>query len=411
MSDSARLHLLLFAYYYPPENTSGAARPARLTRYLPEANIHCHVIAHGQPPPDQARANTTYVLPGKGRPLGEALCRFTQRYLLRINERLDWVPAALAAARDHARRHPVDAIFSTSPPLAPHLAALAFHRQTGLPWIADFRDPLAGNATRVHRFFNYDHALERRIFRHASLCLANTDGLAAQWRQRHPACASKIHLLWNGFDPAVAPPAPRPRAAGPKVILHAGSLYANRRPGNFLQALAALAQSGDLKPGDWQAVLLGPTAPDTFLHSESERADLERAGLLHVDSRLASREEAAQAQADADILLLLDIPESDNSIQVPAKLFDYARTGQPIIAWTPEGSPARRLLEQAGPDVLCLSPLTPTAEAAARLSDFLRRPLTRRPLNPAFAAAFDGRQQALTLASAIRALQTNIVSS
>jgi hypothetical protein len=231
------LNLLLIAYHYPPANMSGAARPARFAKYLPEFGVNCFVVANG---PRRETEDTAYVSQGDGPALQTWFSRQAQRYLLQLNERLEWVPAALAAAESLMKRQQFDAVLSTAPPLAPHLVALALHRKHRLPWLADFRDPLAGNSTRRRNWLNYDTYLERRIFEKASLCLANTDALAGQWRLAHPSLEHKIRVVWNGFDPDETLPAPQAPRGGPRVIVHAGALYGERRPCGFLRALARL---------------------------------------------------------------------------------------------------------------------------------------------------------------------------
>lgn len=389
------LNLLLIAYHYPPANMSGAARPARFAKYLPEFGVNCFVVAHGS---RRESGNTVYVSQGDAPGLQKWLSRLAQRYLLQMNERLEWAPAALAAAESLIKRQRFDAVLSTSPPLAPHLVALALHRKHRLPWIADFRDPLAGNSTRRRDWMNYDSYLERRIFENASLCLANTDALAGQWRMAHPSREDKIRVLWNGFDPDETLPAPPPSREGPRMIVHAGALYGERRPCNLLRALLCLRESGRIGEKEWKAVLLGPSEPHSYLDCAEERARLEKCGMLFVDNRVVSREEALAAQASADVLLLLDMPDRDTSIQVPAKLFEYVRTGAPILAWTPDGSPTMRLLGQCGLQSLCLPPgLSPEA-AAERVGEFLAGPLERRQMSEEFRSRFDGRSQARELA-------------
>lgn len=393
--------LLLFAYYYPPENTSGAARPARLARYLPEAGIECTVVACGRPPEALRLPHTTYVEPGDAPPLQRFLSQRIQRFLLPLNERLPWVPAAVCAGMNTVRDTQPDVILSTYPPLASHLAAWEVHRRTGLPWIADFRDPLAHNSSRRRAFGDYDQWLERRIFRAASLCLANTDGLLAHWEHNHPSFRQKCRVLWNGYDPeSPVAPAPAP-APPPRLLLHAGALYGSRRPDNFLSALACLARQGGLDSTQWRIVLLGPAEPGVFQQSQSDRDYLESAGLLQIDARLASRDEARDLQTRADSLLIFDNNLLQESVQVPAKLFEYVRTGQPVIACTPEGSPTQRILDRSGIDFLCLPPNCSTETAASRLADFLRKPLERKPLSAWFEENFDGRRQAFSLAQDI----------
>jgi hypothetical protein len=55
-----------------------------------------------------------------------------------------WSRRARAAAERRAQGGGFDAMLSSSPPDSVHLAALAVHRRTGLPWVADFRDPWVG---------------------------------------------------------------------------------------------------------------------------------------------------------------------------------------------------------------------------------------------------------------------------
>ena len=62
------------------------------------------------------------------------------------DDEVGWVPFAIARGLQIHEASPVDVIYSSSPPISGHLAAAALARQTGLPWIADFRDPWIGNA-------------------------------------------------------------------------------------------------------------------------------------------------------------------------------------------------------------------------------------------------------------------------
>ena len=48
------------------------------------------------------------------------------------------------------------------------------------------------------RFWN--RLLEKRVLHRAGAVLANAEGAAAQWRERYPWAASKLHVIWNGFD-------------------------------------------------------------------------------------------------------------------------------------------------------------------------------------------------------------------
>ena len=62
------------------------------------------------------------------------------------DEQIGWAPGAIAAGIGANADDPVDAIYSSGPPWTSHLVAAAIQGLTGLPWVADFRDPWIGNA-------------------------------------------------------------------------------------------------------------------------------------------------------------------------------------------------------------------------------------------------------------------------
>jgi hypothetical protein len=375
------MNILLLAYYYPPQNTSGAARPARFAKYLPEHGCVCHVVSA------QAAA-----APRKGPwPLAAAgLARFVQ-HLWPYNEHIEWVPPAVAQAAKLIEQHNISAIFSTSPPVATHLVALWLKRRYGVRWVADFRDPIDGNPFRG---MCYDSLLERAIFQHADVCIANTDALAETWRNRHSGTAGKATVLWNGFDPAEEFPSMQPRQTQRKVLAHIGSIYGGRTPALLLDSLRRLIQSGQLDPRSVVVDLVGELA-DISLAGYS---DLLENGCLRCPGMHLPRAEALEIIAKADYLLLLDGNSKNSGLQVPAKLFDYLRSGQPVLALTSRKSPAERILSGSGVSHTCLYPDDPETLIDDKVVSFLRSSTVPVTASPWFWNEFDGRIQARTLA-------------
>ena len=93
---------------------------------------------------------------------------------------IGWRGFALKAARQVLKQDPAQAILSTGPPETNHLVATRLQKATGLPWVADFRDPWFGlhlfpAPTAVHR---WRHAqLETKVLAQASALLATTEWL------------------------------------------------------------------------------------------------------------------------------------------------------------------------------------------------------------------------------------------
>jgi hypothetical protein len=66
------------------------------------------------------------------------------------------------------RRHQISAIWSTYPIMTAHGIAGTLSRLTGLPWIADFRDPVASSVEAGNPFsVSSQQRLERRVLARA----------------------------------------------------------------------------------------------------------------------------------------------------------------------------------------------------------------------------------------------------
>lgn len=395
----------VFAFHFPPSSSSGAARPGRLARYLPEHGFRCRVTAHAAPGAESAGA-AAFLRPEDARGGWRAavvLARALQR-IAPYNEQLPWLPAALGHALRAHRTGPAQAVFSSFPPLAAHLAGLLFHLRTGVPWIADFRDPLAGSPFRARPWARpYDRLLESVCMRAASAVLVTNDAIAGRLRARHPRWQAKIHVLWNGFDPGEPAVRPAP-ATAPRRIVHAGSLYGPRRPEGLVRALAWLLDRGRLAPRAWRVVFVGPHEPDSFAGCEAALERLRAAGVVEIHQGQRPRRELEEAMAAASILVLLDLTGEAESVQVPAKLFDYVRTGLPVVAWSPPGSPTRHVLERAGVPALIFSPRDSDEEVAAQLLPWIDSPPAPGAPSGWFLETFDGARQAAFVARLLREL-------
>lgn len=399
------MNLLLIAQAFPPITASGVARPFRFYKYLPQHGIDVHVVTddpHLQPqsPPrvdrvPDAQSSTAATKQSQW-------ARRIQRWALPYDENLPWVPYAVERGVELIDKLGVEAILSTSPPIATHLVALWIRRHRNVRWIADFRDPLWGNPFRTRRWlFNYDPPLERRIMNTADVILANTDGLLAQWEKRYPECRSKMRLLWNGYDPEQVPP-PQPVAQrSRRVLSHVGTLYGGRHPGALLKSVHRLIQKGALDPESIELQFIGEFE-DSHQETYREALDfLKSRGCIQTINRLP-RDEANRRMGQADYLLLLDLNDHGASVQVPAKIFDYLCTERPILAFTNHGSPVERILQGSQVDHALIFEDTAVEELDRRvLAFFTAGPRLTRP-SAWFRDTFDGARQAETLAAIIR---------
>ena len=392
--------ILLFAYYYLPDNTSGVQRAVRMAKYLPRYGFDPIVIASSHAGVEPNLASVEHVpVPGNQAPHHrEALARLAQR-IAPYNERLEWVPHAIHAARKVLAREPVAAVVSTSPPLATHLAALAIKMHYGLNWVADFRDPLYGNPGRPRRWARpYDKALEYAIFTAADSIVGVTDTVVGEWTARYPRLRHKFHVIWNGFDPEDTLRAECIPPRDYQELAHVGVLYSQRHPYRLVAGLDRLIQRGRLDPKSIRLRFIGPIQERQRFESNAACATLLRQGCMEIQGELIPRAEANRVIATADSLLLIDIVNlSRAGYTVPAKLYDYILIGRPILALTDPHSPVERILVQSGVPQVCLYHDDSEAEFDHKLLRFFE--FSSDPISPSsqFMENFDGRRQAEAL--------------
>jgi glycosyltransferase involved in cell wall biosynthesis len=400
--------VLMFAYHFPPENSIGGARPFRFAKYLSRLGYTCRVFTAA----DQTGRNdpnTVYVpdpfVTFPRRNIKWQLERAIRKLFMPGALGTQWSHSACRAAKAHLRAHPGArvTIFSTFPPLGPHLAAWQLARSENLPWIADFRDPFPDwsefSVVRPHhrRVFQW---LERAIARRADVVIANTDGAMVKWRDEFPSLNGKVHVIWNGFDPEerIGPLPLPPRNY--KSLSHVGHLYHNRTATPILESIARLIAAGRLSPARIRVRLVGSAEPGVLPSQQFLDRARDEGWLDLVTERIPQRE-ALQISRSSDSLLLLQ-PQS--TTQVPGKLFEYLQIGRPILAFVQPASPTERLLKRSGVPHRCVYPGSAPEDIDEVVAGFFDLPSTPVAPTPEFEQRFNAENQTGMLDAMIRSL-------
>jgi glycosyltransferase involved in cell wall biosynthesis len=395
--------VLLLAYHFPPDNASGSARPYRFYKYLPEYGYEPHVITASPQTGVQLPRITFVPAPS---PTRRTLFGWVERGLRKTiftsDEGMVWAHEAKKAVARAMRQTKFYAIVSTFPPINSHLVGSWAHRKFGVPWIADYRDPLVGNPFRPASGLPgwTDRLLEHHFLRHADASLCVTDVVLREWRAQRPAAASKIHLLWNGFDPedeynSMAKPLP---SRSRRLLTHVGTLYGARSPVSILESFRRLVENNRIRATAVSVRLIGQLDP-LIEHAHVPLFQwLQQHDMLYMSEGLIPRQEAQVEAREADYLLLIDITERNSGYTVPAKLFEYIRVGRPILAYTDEGSPTDRILQKAGIPYQLLYRGESEECMDEKIMAFLRFPSDPTPQSQWFLDQFDGRRQTATLA-------------
>jgi len=307
--------------------------------------------------------------------------------LLSLPDRdIGWYRLGVAAGRRVMASKPADVIVSTAPPFTAHLIAGRLHRQTGVPWIADFRDPWSrapwALEQRTTSWQGWVHRrLEQRVVRGATRVLLNTRRMREDF-VAHYADVAPAHFvsLPNGFDPHVlaSAAADSPAPDGPAVLTHAGTLYGARNPAVLFQALARLVSTGRLRPGQLHVQLLGAVSGGFGARRMVDDMALGPYVSFH---KPVAHADALRMLASSHALLLF---QQGTDLQVPAKLYEYVGLRRPIIAIAPQPSAVGDVVTETGLGVL-VGP-----EDASGLADVLAAVIRKEPLARPDEAAIEG---------------------
>src|SRR5262249_31490483 len=130
---------------------------------------------------------------------------------------IGWVPDAFRVSLGVARREHPAALLSTSAPFSAHLVALAVHRCTGIPWIADFRDEWA-----VNPGLRDEPAIVRsmaRRFERVITSAAHRVTVAADYFDIANPAGTPLSIISNGVDEADLAPLDGPSRPQDALVL------------------------------------------------------------------------------------------------------------------------------------------------------------------------------------------------
>jgi glycosyltransferase involved in cell wall biosynthesis len=371
----------MIAFHYPPlRGSSGIQRTLKFTKYLPEFGWEPLVLtAHAR-----SYASTSDDLMGEieNFPAVHRAFSFDSSRHLSVLGRypklcalpdrwVSWWLGAVPMGLQLIQKYQPAVIWSTYPIATAHLIGLSLSRLTGLPWIADMRDPMTDVdyppdplARRIYRW------IEHKTVIHCTRVVLTTSGAMSDYKTRFPQTSpSRFHVIENGYDEENFVAAenlvvPVSREKRPFVLVHSGIIYPSERdPLHFFRALAAMLKQGLIFP-DKLSVILRATAHDEYLQRLIDQYNI--GDIVSLAPPIPYRE-ALSEMLTADGLLILQAANCNN--QIPAKLYEYLRTRRPILALTdPIGNTAATLLE-AGIDTI--APLDSENDIIRELLRFL----------------------------------------
>lgn len=367
-------HLLLFAWTFPPENQTGAHRPAAVAKYAARAGWKVTVIAG---PLQRAELDDT--LDPRVRVFrAEPALAASYRLLPKVDGGFPQIVTAHRAAMRACRDDPPTVVLASGPPFMIFISAYFAARCFGVPLALDYRDEWTIHTPRWVSVSAFDKKWEPVILDFAeTVFFANEIFCDLYVTSNLRLEPTKCVVIPNGWDPedfkAIAETA---TPGGRLVLAYVGTSGPHTDPLHFLEQVEQAFSRNPLLKERVSLRFVGPKH-DRARESIAEFAERHPNSLENIGP-VTKREAVAEVQRAGALLLLLDSPRGNYTVaddaNVPAKAYEYLAAGAPILAFGPGGKLAE-LVEQLG-----AGRAVPTSDVVAlehALMSFLDEPRAR----------------------------------
>ncbi len=367
----------MIAFHFPPfAGSSGVQRTLRFVQQLPRFGwepivLTAHPRAYEKTSQDLLKDVPESVVVERAFALDTARhLAIGGRYpgiLARPDRWKSWALGAVPAGLRLIRQHRPAVIWSTYPIATAHRVADRLHRLSGLPWIADFRDPMAQDGyPEDPRTWAAFERIERSAVAQAACSVFTTRGAADMYRSRYPENAGRIRVIENGFDEEsfTGIAGGEPLVPGATTLLHSGVIYpVERDPTQFFETLAMLWKSGRISPDTLRIRFRAP-AHDRLVLGIADRLGV--SSFVECLPAIPYREALGEMMR-ADGLLVMQAANCNE--QIPAKVYEYLRAQRPLLGLTDPRGDTADLLARAG--VRHIAPLDAPDRIATTLMAFL----------------------------------------
>jgi glycosyltransferase involved in cell wall biosynthesis len=366
--------LLIVSYAFPPVGGAGVQRVTKFVKYLGRFSWQPTVLTVSNPSVpvfDQSLEKdvppgTTIVRAASWEPnyrlkeqvMGTAPTGSTVKHwlkelltgairriamgILQPDPQILWYPAAVREGRRLLQSHKHDAIVATAPPFSALLVGAALARYAHLPLIVDYRDEwMLSNKYWENKKLGLiakvvQGRMERSVLRAADAVIATTRSSAQSMCERcqQERSSASVYWIYNGFDADdFSRQKPPSRGLDRFRLVYMGTLWNLTSVEPLVAAINVLSATEPSLTEKLDLVFLGRRTPAQAAHVESLRSlpcRVETHDYLDHSTALD-----LLCAADAGCLLLSDVDGADRV--VPAKLFEYMASGNPILTIAPRG--------------------------------------------------------------------------
>ena len=330
----------MIAYHYPPHfGGSGIHRIQSLQEHLTEEGWEVHMLT-----PHPRAYSATQNIPTTGIQhhsfafnTSKHLSLYGKyfKFMALPDNWVSWWFSAVPLGLHLINKIKPDCIWSSYPIATTHLIALSLNKITKTPWVADFRDPMV-DAThpydkQTRQIYQW---IEKKAIHRCQQAIFTTNSTQSLYKQKYPEISQeKYHVIENGYNESsfIHPIEYTTPSTNEQTIsiVHSGYVYPiERNPVNLIQALKHLILQKSIDPEKFSVSFRGDSN-NSYLENLIKQHDLSHSIKL---KELIPHTDAIDELYSHSALLILQASNCNH--QIPAKTYEYLRTGKPILAVT-----------------------------------------------------------------------------
>jgi len=372
------MRVLFITYYWPPSGKASIYWPLKIIKHLPSFGWQSLVLTAtedtfsqkdetfvkeipsdvkviraksyepfdiykrfiGKGKDDQLIASETISKKNKG--LAHRLSIWIRMNLFIPDARIGWYFPAVKAGSNILKTDKINAIVSIGPPHTTHLIAKKLASKFNVPFLPVFIDPWVDIS--YYRSFNrnsitlsIDNRLEKSVLRNAGSVVFVTETMKQDYERKYPFIKEKSNVLYWGYSEEDFRPisdSSTKKIGDEEILLHAGNIFDYQNPLQFWKTLKSQIENGR----KLKIRFIGTVAPQIKQSITNSGLDpfTEYKGFLPY-------REVIKEMLNASCLLVC----ATEPRHVPGKLFEYLRTGKPIIAFGDGNEEVKKILTDA----------------------------------------------------------------
>jgi len=265
--------------------------------------------------------------------------------------RVGWYFSAVPAGNKILQKKKFDAIISIGPPHTTHLIGMSLSKKNKIPHIPVFIDPWVDIAyykgfRRSKLTLAIDNHIEKSVMKNAKAVVLVTETMKNDYENKYDFINGKSHVLYWGYNEDgflmedgrwKMEDGKRKNEDGKRkneeMLLHAGNIFDFQNPENFWKQLKTEIDKGR----KLRIKFIGTVSPviKEAIGKNCLTAYTEFPGFLPYNKLL-------NELTDASYLLVC----ATERRHVPGKLFEYLRTGKPIIAFGDDNEEVKNILTE-----------------------------------------------------------------